>query len=471
MSTTTTYLFGDSTPSPLETDFIAFLRDVFDFGAQVLQCDGRISEAMGRVTTLSEETDREIEAAEAFAVDVSRALETADVGTHESIAARCAVRIRQGVEELVQSESEAARASVSTAKSRAAQTAAAERDACFKALERLLLHHTLPESLSKTRLRIEGGSRYEAHLSGLVPYGLEWTLSLAIPEGHALSSILRVERVVPRLEVEAPEEAGWIHKEVKIRPQRFDRLYVSEVALDSERTAIKLRAEPDGTGAGFDISLKHETGRMQLARVSDGGASPDAPYDVTGEDVAKLRSFHNALIAMVREIAGHKKSLVKSMLDETPMQQVDSPRELVDRLIANIAPTVHEIARRSLAPGELVLKRLLSDSRREEIFVSTAELQEKLRSLSATARKAFEPLGLSNHRPSARAPAPATAERTPEGAGRPPSARPSAQYSAPDSSVAPQPVVLMSPSGRTPSQPPEALPAQGSVRPSQPPPR
>jgi hypothetical protein len=462
MSTNTTYLYGDSTPSPLETDFIVFLRDVFEFGAQVLQCDARITDAMDRVAALSHQTDGEIEAAEAFAVDLSRALDSADVGERDSIAARCAVRIRQGIQEMVQSESESARSAVSAGKSRASHTAAAERDACFKALERLLLRHTLPESLVSTRLSIEGGSRYQAQQTGLVPYGLEWTTSLAIPEGHPLATVLRVERVVPRLEVEAPEEAGWIHKEVKIRPQRFDRLYVAELALDSERETIKLRTEPDGTGAGFDITRVLEGGRIQLVRILEAGSSPDSAYDVTGEDGTKLRSLQSTLAAMVKELTSHKNTLVKAALDGTPMQDVDSPRTLLDRLIANIAPTVHEIAKRSLAPGELTLKRLLSDGLRQEIFVSISELEEKLHSLPPAARRAFEALGLSNHRPSARAPATgATAgareEKKPDDSWRSPTA------------VTAQPVVIMSTNGLEASQPADALASPAGVRGSQPP--
>jgi hypothetical protein len=202
---TTTYLFGDSTPSGLDIDYIAFLRDVFDFGVRALQCDARIAEGAESLTALSEKTEGEIEAAETFAADVFEALDRAAVGKGDSIADRCATRIRQSAGEFVHAEAETARSAVTAAKSRAAQAAAAEREACFKSLESLLLAHTLPESVVHTRVRIDGGSRYDAQLGGLVPYGLDWVASLAIPEDHALAVILRVERVAARLEVEAPE--------------------------------------------------------------------------------------------------------------------------------------------------------------------------------------------------------------------------------------------------------------------------
>jgi hypothetical protein len=219
--------------------------------------------------------------------------------------------------------------------------------------------------------------------------------------------------------------------------------------VDSVQTVVKLRSEPNGTGNGFDVLRSQDAGRMQLIRIAEGGLSVDAPYDVKGEDAAKLRKLVDDLGGMVNELARHKKSLVRAAFDGTPFQQVESPRALVDRIVASIAPTVHEIARRSLAPDELVLKRLLGDNRREEIFVSLAELDDKLQGLSPVARKAFEPLGLSNPRPSTRAPAPLASAAT--GAPKEEKSSEGIRRSAPRPASQP-PSALASPS--TPSQPP-----------------
>jgi hypothetical protein len=59
-----------------------------------------------------------------------------------------------------------------------------------------------------------------------------------------------------------------------------------------------------------------------------------------------------------------------------------------------MAPVVREIAKRSLAPTELVLKRQTGDGRREEIFVSRRDLQVKLRGLLPATRAVFAPLEL-----------------------------------------------------------------------------
>jgi hypothetical protein len=57
-----------------------------------------------------------------------------------------------------------------------------------------------------------------------------------------------------------------------------------------------------------------------------------------------------------------------------------------------MAPVVQEIAARSQSPGELVLRRLLADDRREEVFLSKSELRRKLEPLPEGERALFDTL-------------------------------------------------------------------------------
>jgi hypothetical protein len=388
------FLFGDSTPSPLTIDFIAFLRDTFDFAVEVLRSDARMAAAVRGVGQLADETEREVGLAEELAADLARALEGASLRAPTSLAGRCAARIQQGARDLVRTESEAARAAVAAERARLAQTASQEYAACAKAFEALVLRHTLPDAVSVTIIKLEGGARYEALLQCHTPYGVEWTLDLDVPPNHLLSRVLRIDRLVERLEVDAPEEGGWLHKEVRNRPQRIDRLHLTGLSVHPSETAVRLRAADDGSGAGFDVLFRTEPARIELVRIAEGGAAADAPYIVAGDDAARLHALRESLTAMAGELADKKKALRQASLDGTPIHKLESPRRLVETLIESIAPTVHEIASRSLAPGELVIKRLLGDNRREEVFVSKKELADKLESLPADLRAVFDPLGL-----------------------------------------------------------------------------
>jgi hypothetical protein len=55
---------------------------------------------------------------------------------------------------------------------------------------------------------------------------------------------------------------------------------------------------------------------------------------------------------------------------------------------------VQRIAERSPTAGELAIKRQAGDNHREELYVSKADLREKLEPLPAALRGAFDPLGL-----------------------------------------------------------------------------
>ena len=62
--------------------------------------------------------------------------------------------------------------------------------------------------------------------------------------------------------------------------------------------------------------------------------------------------------------------------------------------LTQAGPAIRAIAQHSLSPSELVLKRVLADDRREEIFASKADLLEKLAPLPPKLFRLFGPLGL-----------------------------------------------------------------------------
>src|SRR5580698_9071634 len=117
------FLYGDATPSPLKSDFIAFLRDAVDYAATALGADARMAAGAREVERLAERTEREIGAAEELATDVARALEGPSLREPASLAGRCAARLQLAARDLVRSESETARAAVAAERNHLAQRA------------------------------------------------------------------------------------------------------------------------------------------------------------------------------------------------------------------------------------------------------------------------------------------------------------------------------------------------------------
>src|SRR5204863_9063938 len=153
----------------------------------------------------------------------------------------------------------------------------------------------------------------------------------------------------------------------------------------------------------FDVMFAPEGGAVRMARVDQQEGAGDQTFDVDDDDAGKLLALQVKLAAAAVSLTGHRRRMVDARLEAEPVRTHAKPTLLAERLIANMAPVVQEIAARSQSPGELVLRRLLGGDRREEIFLSKAELKLKLEPLVEGNRALFEPLWANAPQPAPRA--------------------------------------------------------------------
>lgn len=387
------YLYGDSTPSALEIDYIEFLRDAVDGCVQVLVAEQWIANAKTRIEALSKTTTDELEQIRRVAELVPRAFDGAPIADPESPAARCAAAILRAAAAAAASTSADVKGQLDAAVSKLAVEETAKRREGTEALEKLLIKHDLPGMKAEIQLAIVGAGNYvaRAHLS--TGFGVTGTLLLDIPKDHLFERILRVDRVVERLEVQAPEIGGWLHKEIKLRPQHLEKLHLAGASFfGASGDTIRLRAALDGSGAGFDLTYSPNDGPIRLVRVGDDSKGEDVPFDVEDADVPKLQLLREKLIALSRSLLRHRRSFSDAKLDGESLGTHPTPSLLVERLVTAMAPTVQEIAARSQSPGELVLRRAIGEARREEIFLSKSDLKKALEPLTERNRALFEPL-------------------------------------------------------------------------------
>jgi hypothetical protein len=411
------YLYGDSTPSSLESNFIDFLGDCLDFSAQLLASTESMRRERDNGDALRQAAGADTRRLEGLALVVSSAVKNVSIGHEDDRTANCGAAIVRSASELVKVEIEQVDAALKGELAKLDAIALAERQSCVKALETLLLRHDFPHTRRSVSLTVKSGGSYAARLRIATPFGIAATLDLEVPASHLFGHPLRLDRVVERLEVQAPDGGGWLHKEGRIRPQRFEKLYVAHLQIDAEESVIKLRSSADGTGQGFDVYVRPAAPRVRLVRAVDREASAEQPFEVAEADEASLVALLEKLEVPVRELTTHRKALVDATLDDRPLGDHDEPSLLVERLVPVIAPVTQEISRRSPSPTELVLKRLVSGGRREEIFVTKAELAKRLDRLAPPLRAVFDPLGLADGNGAA---APATRSASPpEGGGEP----------------------------------------------------
>jgi len=388
------YLYGDSTPSPLEVNFFDFLRDSVDFCVQVLLSSERLRREIANGEALRRAASTDAARFERLGSAVSLALKDAYTGEGNAHVAPCAVAIIRATGDLVRTEIEQLNATCQSELAKLEAVVAREREASVQALEALLLRHDLPDTKTSLSVQAQGSGLYAARLRASTPYGVDATIELDVPSSHLYGNVIRVARIVERLEVQLPSVDGWLHKESKMRAQRLEKLHVVDLTLNAAESLIKLRVAADGSGSGFDIRVRAEAPRVQLMRVGEREGGTDPAFDVGGADMNALLTLHEKLEAAAKGLMDHRKSLVQVTLDNRPLRDHENPTVLVERLVSAMSPVVQEIARRSPSATELVLKRVVSDGRREEVFVTKAELKKKLEPLPSTLRTIFDPLGL-----------------------------------------------------------------------------
>src|SRR5215472_13634385 len=354
-----TYLFGDSSPSNLESNFLAFLGDGLDFCVHVLLADERIKRGREETGERERAAAAEVKQLESLAVTVKRTAELTAKGAVTSSVERYAQAIVGEVDKLLRTEVANVQSALEDHQNRLHAQERAEREGCAKALEAMLLRHDPPETTWSLHLERAVDGSYMAQLSGATTFGLKWALELDIPQDHAFGRVVRVDRLVTQLEVHAPEAGGWLRKEVKIRPVRLDRYFMTELLLSPRQMTVRLRLSPEGEGSGFDLHIRPEAPHVRLVRAAAG--HDEEPFEADESDAEQIRLLRDKLLAAAEEIAPCRKRLLEATLDEAPFADHSDPKSLVERLVAAMAPIVQQITRHSLVPNELVLKRLLGD--------------------------------------------------------------------------------------------------------------
>jgi hypothetical protein len=397
------YLFGDSTQSPFASNVLEFLRDVLDFAVFVLQADEQVTLEHARAAATRRQADADLAHLAQFFGRVIGSIDGANKGLPDSPTARCAAQLSAAISHSHVAWEGALRGELDAAIGHIQAEEAALRAECGRALATLLLEHDPPGAAMSKRVLLRSRA-YQATLLGQSALGLGWTIELLVPESW--SSGARVESFVQALEIRAPQTSGWLMKEVTVRPQKLERHVVTELVCDREATTFKLRTEPD-LEAGFDVTSA--PGGVSAARVGPKDDASVGGFELEPEDAKALRGLAQMLDEWASGLA--RRTLLSASFDGADFLTLPAFAPVVQRLVAMLAPIAEEIARRSPTANELVIRRLLADNRREEIFVSKATLRTKYAELPDEQRALFAPLGLDAPKPPGPPPPPVPRDR------------------------------------------------------------
>jgi hypothetical protein len=198
------------------------------------------------------------------------------------------------------------------------------------------------------------------------------------------------------VEIQMPKESGWISKRVEMAPLRLERFFINDVTFAERSGTLRLRRGA-GTGSGYELRADLEKGvHLSVCPVrEDGGVDDQHPLVLQGNDQAVMLSLWQGVVQSATDLLQLRQRMVSASFNGRPLLELTAPRLVAESLINHMAPVVAEISRRSGAPGELVLRRNLSEGRREETYCTHAELLDKIRVLPPDLRVVFAALHLS----------------------------------------------------------------------------
>jgi hypothetical protein len=383
------YLFGDSTESDLEFDYLAFLREVIDCAVVMVECEVTLGVTVEDRRTRELETASVVAAVEDLGKRATQLVGPMAGDPPSTPVGRCAAAITAAIRDAVERESGQARAALTAECEDMDRQDQRQRGRAKSVLEKLLRTHDLPGA-DKALEVVWAASGVKATMRQRTTFGVEAVVSLDIPASSILGVDLRVDKIAEGVELHAHETAGWLKKSDKVVPHKLGRYQVASATVGSDTTTVRLRMAPEPGAAGFAVTSR----RNGELSVEPTGGGPGREVVIDDRNRPALRLLVERLEAAMRALGDSRTGLVSVEIDGVPITQHEHPRVLAERLIAAVAPTVQQIAQRSRSPGELVLRRMLGDNRREEIFVSTADLWKRLDGLPLHAREVFASLQL-----------------------------------------------------------------------------
>jgi hypothetical protein len=400
-----TCVYGDSTPFPHEGNFIETIRCSVECGVALLGAHQVIQRAVARAQEIDRARSLERARLHTMNDSVKRAL-APEMATHAERMLRAGSRILDATRIAIEGEIAALETLAAGELAKARRSAEEARRVACRAVESFLVLHELPGTESSLRLAAtEEG--YVAEADAVTPFGIEATFRLQVPDVHPWATPRRVADVSPGTEVHVELESGLFFKKVAVQPVRLDRLYIAGVRVAATRTTlILLRGPASGPGFQLDFDTSGERPRVLLAKLlEDGTDSPDPTLEISGGDAVHLHRLRQRVVDSTAGLTARRQAMTRALFENHALLDHDNPLEIATRIVRCLAPVVREIARRSGAPGELVLRREVSAGRRDEVYITTAELHEKVLTLPALLRATFDPFELAAAR-SPRAPAP-----------------------------------------------------------------
>lgn len=386
------YLYGDSSPFPLDENFIQTMRDATEICVKLLQADELIEIVRNKLEVQRTTVEEDLAGFKKVAGDMAGSLEPHVTGADSKSVKEVATRLIQTVRGVLENAQQTLSARLDAGRREAESRITAERGNALPALEWFLLRHELAGTewdLSWSAWREDGPSDARARASGTTPFGLSMTFDLDLTTTSLWARPVKVSDVKQGVVIKLPKKGRFGGS--KMREVELDRYYVTEFMGTSEASSLVLRRALKPGSDGFGI--KYGEGPPEITPLN-GTPALEERIALEGFEASQLLELHDNIHGQLQPLLRNRLHLIKADLGGTPVGDLDTPAPVARKIIVSIAPLVREIAKRSPVEGELTLKREVQDGQREELFISVRELAGLYTPLGSKRRAYFDPYGL-----------------------------------------------------------------------------
>jgi hypothetical protein len=406
------YLFGDSTPFPLDIDFLSTLEKFMTATTRVVQLANRTTRDERELIQAEAERQSGLTTVALLHERLLRALErSAGEATHPA-AKDYTARVGELAKRIREEQMRAARDAKEQGEEQI-RAAAAQRTAEVRGyFEEFFLKAAQPMALWQATLDLVGEGKDARYTMGaVVHYPQRVGATYQLEPGGPFAHPCKVSDLVTGLELKVGVKKSFFKGVVTAEAMSIDDHVISSFDIEETFARISLRRKvTEKDSLVFHLRRSEQGVAAEVEHPGDPNAA-QLPRGLDGSDVGHLDRLWHALRAATAPLLDRRVRLMGLTLDGHDVFERKLELALVARLVEVYAPLVTEIARRSPSDVELSLKREHDGGRREEIYLRRDELVAKLEALPSEGRAVFAPLGLEGWVPSATmAPPPIIAE-------------------------------------------------------------
>ncbi|HVY46528.1 MAG TPA: hypothetical protein VHB21_11645 [Minicystis sp.] len=414
------YLHGDSSPFPVNENFLETLCAATDTCVALFEADMAVENARAVTESSERAVAAEIQRVERLTRAVTRAL-----GPHgpseeqgEPATATEAAAVRIG--ELARGAIEDTRVSIERWRDRTIAAAVAAIPDVTKIVGGFVVKHKLPGTTWSFEWKAEmRGAPGRAVMYSATEVGLNATYEVVLPPGHLWAQAVRGSVIEPRMSIPLMRK-GWLGKP-RMANERLDRLYVTHVKHNAESTTMTLCTSRREPSPGLEITVRSTvTPGVSVMRIDAAGCPTDERAMLLGDAVDVVQHLWERVESTISDLIFYRKRLLAATLQEAPLARVEKPGAIADAIIESLTPIVAEMLRHSRARGELALKRDLGDGRREEMFISHDEVTKRWQRLPPQYQARFDGFDLEDGRTNVLSKSELAGARPPARSGTPP---------------------------------------------------